>query len=45
VGIGIEPVIPDRDLAFIGDVGRRPGDELQIIHRLQFLNPAIGRGE
>jgi hypothetical protein len=23
-------------MAFIGDVGRDPGDELQIIHRLQF---------
>jgi hypothetical protein len=36
VSVGIEPVIPDHDLAFIGDVGRDPGDELQIIHRLQF---------
>jgi hypothetical protein len=36
VSVGIEPVIPDHDLAFIGNVGRDPGDELQIIHRLQF---------
>ena len=36
MSVGIEPVIPDHDLALIGDVGRDPGDELQIIHRLQF---------
>jgi hypothetical protein len=36
VSVGIETIIPDHDLALVGNVGRDPGDELQIIHRLQF---------
>ena len=35
MSVGIEPVIPDHDLALVGDVGGHPGDELQIVHRLQ----------
>jgi len=35
LGVGVEPVIADHDLALVGNVGRDPGDELQIIHRLQ----------
>jgi hypothetical protein len=34
VGIGVEAVISDSDLAFVGDMGSHSGDELQIIHRL-----------
>jgi hypothetical protein len=32
VGVGVQPIIADHDLAFIRDMGGRPGDELQIIH-------------
>ena len=35
LGVGVEPVIADHDLALVGDVGSDPGNELQIIHRLQ----------
>ena len=34
LGIGVESVIADRDLALIGNMGRHPGDELQIVHPL-----------
>jgi len=34
VGVGVEAVITDSDLAFVGDMRGHPGDELQIIHRL-----------
>jgi hypothetical protein len=35
LGVGVEPVIADHGLALVGDVGSDPGNELQIIHRLQ----------
>ena len=35
MGIDIEAVVPHHHLAFIGDVGGDPGDELQIVYRLQ----------
>jgi hypothetical protein len=31
VGVGIESVIPDHDLALIGDVRGDPGDQLQVL--------------
>jgi len=34
VGVGVEAVITDSDLAFVGDMRGHPCDELQIIHRL-----------
>jgi hypothetical protein len=34
VGIGVEPVITDHDLALIGDMGGDAGDDLQVVHRL-----------
>jgi hypothetical protein len=34
VGIGLEAVVLDHDLAFVRDIGGHPGDELQIAHRL-----------
>jgi hypothetical protein len=34
VGVGIEAVISHGDLAFVGDMGSHPGDELQVVHRL-----------
>lgn len=34
VGIGVEAVISDCDLAFIRDMGSDPGDELQVVHPL-----------
>ena len=34
VGVLVQAVVPDGDLAFIGDMGGRPGDELQVVHRL-----------
>ena len=32
VGIGVEPVVADHDLALVGDVRDHPGDELQVVH-------------
>jgi hypothetical protein len=40
VGVGIGPVVTEHDLAFLGDVGRHPGDELEIVHPLEL--PALG---
>ena len=34
MGVGFEAVVPHRDLAFIGDVGSDPGDELQVVQPL-----------
>jgi hypothetical protein len=34
MGVGVQAVVTDSDLAFIGDMGSDPGDKLQIIHRL-----------
>ena len=36
MGVGVEPIVADHDLAPVRDVRDDPGDELQIIHRLQF---------
>jgi 4-hydroxy-4-methyl-2-oxoglutarate aldolase len=36
MGVGVEAVVPDSDLAFIGDMGSDPGDELQVVHPLRF---------
>jgi hypothetical protein len=33
VGVGIQPIIADHDLALIRDMGGHPGDKLQIIHK------------
>jgi len=30
VGVGIESVIPDHDLALVGNVGSHPADELMV---------------
>jgi hypothetical protein len=35
VGVGIQAKITNHDLAFIWNMRRHPGNELQIIHRLQ----------
>ncbi len=35
MGIGIQPVITDHDLAFVGNVRNDPGDELQVVHPLE----------
>jgi len=35
MGIGVEAVVADHDLALVGDVGGHPGDELRIVHPLQ----------
>ena len=35
VGVGVEAAIAHHDLALVGDVRGHPGDELQIVHRLQ----------
>jgi len=35
MGVGLESVVSHRDLSLVGDVGRRPGDELQILHPLE----------
>jgi len=34
VGIGGEAEVTDCDLSLIGDMGSRPGDELQVVHPL-----------
>ncbi len=34
VGVGLEAIITHHDLPFVGDVRGRPGDELQVVHRL-----------
>ena len=34
VGIGVEAVVSQSDLAFVGNMGRDPGDELQVVHPL-----------
>jgi len=34
VGVGVQPVLTDHDLALVGNVRGHPGDKLQIIHRL-----------
>jgi len=34
LGIGVQAVITDRDLAVIGNTRSHPGDELQVVHRL-----------
>jgi len=34
VGVGVETVITDRDLALVGDMRGHPGDELQVVHLL-----------
>ena len=34
MGVGVEAVITDRDLALVGDMGGDPGDELQVVHPL-----------
>jgi hypothetical protein len=35
VGVGLEAVIPNHDLALVGDMGGDPGNELQVIHPLR----------
>jgi hypothetical protein len=35
LGVGVQAVIADHDLALVGDMGRHPGDELQIVHPLE----------
>jgi hypothetical protein len=35
VGVGIEPVVTDHDLALFGDVRGHPGEKLQVVRRLQ----------
>ena len=39
-GIGVEPVGADHGLALVGDMGRHPGDELQVVHPLE-LGPVV----
>jgi hypothetical protein len=34
MGVSVQVIITNHDLAFIGDMRDDPGDELQIIHRL-----------
>jgi len=34
MGVPVEAVISDRDLALVGNMGSHPGDELQVIHAL-----------
>jgi hypothetical protein len=38
MSIGVEAVISHRDLAFIGDMGSDPSDELQIVHPLRLFS-------
>jgi hypothetical protein len=35
MGVGVQPIIPHRDLALIRDMGGDPGDELQVVHPLR----------
>ena len=37
MGVGVESLVPDSDLAFIGDVGSDPGDELKVVHPLEIF--------
>lgn len=37
VGVSVEAVISDCDLAFIRDMGSDPGDELQVVHPLHLM--------
>jgi hypothetical protein len=37
MGVGVEAVISDGDLALVRDMGGDPGDELQIVHPLYFF--------
>ena len=39
-GVGVETVIADHDLALVGDMGRHPGDERQVVHPLE-LGPVV----
>jgi hypothetical protein len=34
VGVGVQPVVTNHDLALVRDMRSHPGDKLQIIHRL-----------
>jgi hypothetical protein len=34
MGIGVQPIISHRDLAFVRDMGGDSGDELEVVHRL-----------
>ena len=35
MGVGVQAVVADHDLALVGNMRSRPGDELQIVHHLQ----------
>ena len=37
MGVGVEAEITDGDLAFVGDMGSDPGDELQVVHPLHLF--------
>jgi len=36
MGIGLEAVVANHDLALVRDMGGHSGDELQVVHRLLF---------
>jgi len=42
MGVRVEPVVTDHDLAFVGNMRGHPGDKLQIIHRLR-RGPLLAR--
>jgi len=39
MGVGVEAVVTDSDLAFVGNMGRDPGDEVQEVHPLDLYPP------
>ena len=38
VGVGVETVITDGDLALVGDMRGYPGNELQVVHPLHLFS-------
>jgi hypothetical protein len=41
MGIGVETVVADHDLALVGNMRGHPGDELQVVHPLQLGAAAV----
>ncbi len=41
--IGVQPITTHHDLALVGNVGGKPGDEIQIIHPLHLFGVTICR--
>jgi len=37
MGVGVEAVITDRDLALVGNMRDDPGDKLQVVHPLEIF--------